>query len=117
MKKKIFNKAVCTVLLAFLFVWAACQNALDAPVSEEKLVTVLYDIHTAEALLEGESQNMRDSMTKIYYTQIYQKQGITQIDFDSTMAIYTRNPTHLDTVYNRVLRIVKAEKDTLAKHY
>lgn len=116
MKKKIFNKVLCAALSALLFVCVACQNALNAPVSEEKLINVLYDIHTAEALLESESQNMRDSMTKKYYAQIYQKHGISQVDFDSTMAIYTRNPTQLDTVYNRVLRIVKAEKDTLAKH-
>lgn len=106
------------VILTCVFLWAAsaCQNSVDAPIPQEKFMTVLYDIHTAEGLLETESQNMRDSMSKIYYAQIFQKHGVTQIDFDSTMAIYTRNPTQMDTVYNRLLRIVKAERDTLTKH-
>lgn len=100
----------------FLLAGSACQSAPDAPIPQEKLISVLYDIHTSEGLLESESQNVRDSMAKIYYAQIFHKHGVTQTDFDSTMAIYTRNPTQMDTVYNRLLRIVKADRDTLAKH-
>lgn len=106
------------IILSCVFLWAgsACQSTPNAPIRQEKLINVLYDIHTAEGLLESESQNVRDSMAKIYYAQIFQKHGVTQIDFDSTMAIYTRNPTQMDTVYNHLLRIVKADRDTLAKH-
>ena len=115
MKKNIFNKAVSLFFFALLISTTACERGEKAPISEDKLVEVLYDIHTAEALLESESQVHKDSMVKIYYPQIFEKQGITRLDFDSTMAVYSRNTVKLDTVYNRVLRMVAARKDILHK--
>ncbi len=114
---RINNNTIFKRLYPALFLMLfACQNAPNAPVSEEKLTQVLFDIHTAEALVEGEVQDIRDSIARVYYAQICQKHNITQADFDSTMAVYTRNPVLLDTIYNRVLRRVKAERDSLTKH-
>jgi hypothetical protein len=91
----------------------ACQNQFEAPISEEKLIAVLADIHTAEAVTQTENQNMRDSATGIYYTQIFEHHGVTHKDFDSTMAVYARYPVQFDSVYSRVSRLVKSQKDTL----
>jgi Domain of unknown function (DUF4296) len=102
-------------VIVFLGAFFACQNSAKAPISEATLMKVLLDVHTAEALVEGENQNVRDSMAKIYYAQIFQKHNVSRIDFDSTMAIYSRHPTQLDTIYNRLLKTVKAERDSLGK--
>ena len=102
-----------TFLFALLVFFAACQNKFDAPVSEEKLVKILADVHTAEAILETEKQEVRDSMTRIYYAQICEKHGVTKSDFDSTMAIYVQNPEHLDSVYSHVIRTINTQRDTI----
>lgn len=111
MKKKIDNTLIYILLCGFM----ACQSDLAAPIAQDKLIKVLVDIHTAEGLLETETQNIRDSMTRIYYAQILEKHQTNQVDFDSTMAIYSRNPIQFDTVYNRVLRIVGTQRDSFHK--
>jgi Domain of unknown function (DUF4296) len=101
------------VLLLFVFFYLACQSNLKAPISEEKLIDILVDVHTAEALTESEIQRVRDSMTPIYYAQIYEKHGVTKTDFDSTMVVYAHNPERFDSVYSKVLRIINTERDSL----
>lgn len=100
-------------LLFFGFSFLACQNTLNAPLSEEKLIDILVDVHTAEAMTESETQRVRDSMAPIYYAQIYEKHGVTRTDFDSTMVIYAHNPERFDSVYSKVLRIINTERDSL----
>ncbi len=101
------------VLFLFSLLYLACQNNLNTPISEEKMIDVLVDVHTAEAMTESESQRVRDSMAPIYYTQIFEKHGVTRKDFDSTMVIYAHNPERFDSVYSKVLRIINTERDSL----
>ena len=93
--------------------FVACENQFNAPISEQKLIEVLVDVHTAEALTETEKQEVRDSMNGIYYAQIFEHHGVNKKDFDSTMSIYAHNPERFDTVYHRVERLVKSKRDTL----
>ena len=98
--------------LLIVSLFCSCQSKIDAPLSEEKLLAVLVDIHTAEALTEGERQNVRDSMNRIYYAQIFEHHGIRKQDFDSTMTIYAHVPERFDSVYSRVERLINQKKDT-----
>jgi Domain of unknown function (DUF4296) len=68
-------------------------------------------MHTAEAAAEGEFATAKDSLLKIYYGQILQKHGVTKVDFDSTLAVYSRQPTAFDSVYAQVFREI-AKIDT-----
>ncbi len=103
---------VCTLLM-FSFVFTACQSNLNTPISEEKLISILVDVHTAEALTETEIQRVRDSINPIYYAQIFEKHGVTSKDFDSTMAVYAHHPERFDSVYSKVQRFINVERDSL----
>ncbi len=110
--KNIFPTVLTTCLLLCIVV-VACQERLNAPIPEEKLISILVDVHTAEAMTETEIQRVRDSINPIYYTQIYEKHGVTSKDFDSTMSVYAHNPELFDSVYSRVQRIITVKKDSL----
>ena len=113
------NKMKNVFRIVFMFcllisvVFVACQSNLNTPIPEDKLIDILIDVHTAEALTEAESQRVRDSMNPIYYAQIYEKHGVTSTDFDSTMSVYAHNPERFDSVYARVIRRINVERDTL----
>lgn len=94
------------ILVAFtlLTLILACEKSLNTPLSEQQLIDLLADMHSAEAATESEVSRVRDSMTKIYYQQIFDKHGVKKADFDTTLALYSRNPVALDTVYSRVIR-------------
>ena len=109
--KNIFPTVLTTCLLLCI-VFVACEDRLNAPIPEEKLISILVDVHTAEAMTETEIQRVRDSMNPIYYAQIYEKYGVTSQDFDSTMSVYAHNPERFDSVYSRVQRIINIKRDS-----
>ena len=94
----------------FIALLSACQTETKQLLTDEKMVEVLTDLNAAEAVLESEKVAVKDSMSKIYYAQIFDKHQVTRRDFDSTMAILSKNPVALDSIYNRVLR--KLERKT-----
>jgi Domain of unknown function (DUF4296) len=102
------------VIALFLLLLMACQNGGKAPISPNTFTLILTDMHTAEAAAEGESMTAKDSILRIYFAQILNKHGVSQVDFDSTLAVYSRKPLELDSIYAGVFREI-AKIDT-AKH-
>ena len=101
MKK--YSLTSITLIIALL----SCQNSNRAPVSEATFTRILADMHTAEGAAEGEFPSAKDSLLRIYYTQILKKHDVTQTDFDSTLAVYSRQPVVFDSVYSNVLREIQ----------
>ena len=107
------SQIVFTICLLLCVVFVACQGSLNTPISEDKLIDILIDVHTAEAMTEAEIQRVRDSMNPIYYAQIFEKHGVTSADFDSTMSVYAHNPERFDSVYVNVIRRINVKRDSL----
>ena len=107
-------KYLTTSILGLFVLIISCKNELKAPVDRETFVRMLTDMHVAEAAAEGEYTPMKDSILKIYYPQILKKYGVTQVDFDSTLAIYSRQPVVFDSLYAQIQRQI-AKIDT-TKH-
>jgi hypothetical protein len=104
--------------LFFTFIFLIqCRQSVKFPVNEMKMGEVLTDIHLAEAAVDNESSEMKDSITRLYYPQIFEHHGIKQWEFDSTMSMLSTKPV----IMNRVFKIVidniqkKSEPDTLSK--
>jgi hypothetical protein len=104
------------ILFIALFIASifGCKNEGKAPIKDETFIRILADMHTAEAAAEGEFATAKDSLLKLYFPQILQKHGVSKPDFDSTMAVYSRNPVAFDSIYSGVLREI-AKIDT-TKH-
>jgi hypothetical protein len=105
-------KILCIALLFISIL--SCKNEGKAPIKEETFIRILADMHTAEAAAEGEFTTAKDSLLKHYFPQILKKNGVSQADFDSTMAVYSRNPVAFDSIYSGVFREI-AKIDT-TKH-
>jgi Domain of unknown function (DUF4296) len=94
-------------IFTLLFVTISCQNMDKTPIPEATFIQILADIHTADGAAEGELMAAKDSLLRIYYAQILKKHGVSPADFDSTFAIYTRQPVAFDSVYSAVMREVQ----------
>ncbi len=89
------------------------------------MVPLLVDMHIADATglnyLPGQKQLRVDSAA--LYGWIFEKHDITRMQFDSTMAFYTRHPDRLSKIYEKVIaglsklesEIKEAEKDEALK--
>ena len=102
----------------FIFIYFislfSCKNEYKAPISADTFASILTDIHIGEAAAEGEFSVKKDSILKIYYGQILKKHNVSAADFDSTMAVYSRQPVVFDSLYSDVLR--RIEKIDTATH-
>lgn len=102
-----------SIILLFLLI-LSCQSDGKAPLSAKTFTNILVDMHTAEGAAEGEFMTKKDSLLKIYYGQILQKHGVSQSDFDSTLAVYSRKPAAFDSIYANVIR--QLQKIDTTKH-
>jgi hypothetical protein len=93
----------------------SCNSNDKAPISADTFTHILADMHIAEAAAEGEFPAGKDSILRLYYPQILKKHGVTKVDFDSTMSVYSRQPVAFDSVYSAVMREI-TKIDTTNNH-
>ena len=94
-------------------------------IPDKKMVPLLVDMHIADATglnyLSGQKKLKIDSTA--LYGWIFEKHDVTKMQFDSTMAFYTKHPDRLGKVYEKVIaglsklesEIKEAEKDEALK--
>ncbi len=97
-------------ILSFILLLAACNNER---ISRGKFVTVLTEMYLYENELSFTLGRKADS-THIYYS-IFEKHGITQAQFDSTMSYYSWHPRQLKDIYEDVNKRLVAVKDNADK--
>ena len=94
-------------------VLACHSDSSNLPIPKAKLVPVLMDIHMVEAVVENDSQVMKDSLAALYYPQIFEKHGVTAKDFDSTVNFMNERPKLMHDIYEDVMKeIQKTTKPT-----
>jgi hypothetical protein len=102
--------------LAFAALLATCKpSEPKLPIAAEKLVGILADVHIAEAAIQSGPVDKKDSLTKVYYQQIYEIHGISTETFAETMGILKSNPALLETIYPQVMDDLEKKKITARK--
>ena len=90
-------------------VLAGCRlNRPDDVRSPKKMEQFLYDYHLAQAIGQELPKEEKYS-TKAYIDWAYQKNGITEEEFNRALVWYTRNPKELSKIYKRLSNRVDAE--------
>lgn len=101
-------------MIPIFFMLAGCSSEPALPLSKEKLVDVLMDVHVAEAALNQVPAGPRkDSLAELYYNQVAEIHGIHRENLDTSLAILQRNPGLMKAVYQEVL--AEVEKKRLKK--
>lgn len=90
---------------------AACggEERPDYVLSESRMADVLVDYHLAKAI--GESGGIESEETPYYVLSAFQKNHITEAQFDSTLAWYSARPQQMDEIYSRVCERLQRERD------
>lgn len=73
------------------------------PLDEDKLVKVLIDVHVAEAALQSLRGQTKDSISNIYYGQIFQIHDMSQADFEAAMLILRDDPWRMEALYAKIM--------------
>ncbi|MCI8998040.1 MAG: DUF4296 domain-containing protein [Muribaculaceae bacterium] len=104
------------VILLALLVVTACDNTPDYVIPPKKMAALMADVHTGEAVVEGNARSFpNDSVKKTFMQSIYLKHGVTSQDVDTSLYWYGHNLNKYMDVYNKTIeilenRIAEAEK-------
>ena len=79
----------------------SCDNSSDKVVSKSKIEQVLYVYHLAQALIATLPEEERYK-AEMYIESVYEKNGITHEEFDSSMVYYNRHADELKDIYNNL---------------
>ena len=95
--------SVFALFFIFFTLYACKDGKAIMPIPKETMVTVLADIHMAEAYIESVSPALKDSMAKQYYPQIFKHNGITAKLYDSAFSVLSNQPDLMKSIYDDVL--------------
>lgn len=103
----------CLLLLAL----GGCKPSLPAGVlSESKMESVLYDFHLAQGLVEHAPRDYNQDYETIRYElhqSVFRKHGITQEEFDNSMAYYMSDMEKMADIYRHIADRLEREAEAL----
>ena len=109
-RRKLNSTILCIGLL--LVVLSSCTVRPRSVLSPKAMTDVLYDLHSAEGVLQAAGYNMgKDEELNAYYETILMNHHITQAQFDSSLVWYTDNPKQFCIVYGKVVQRLKEDRD------
>lgn len=93
------------ILLLFISsVFLSCkQDEIKLQISDEKMIKILTDLHIAEAAILSLNQKIKDSVSVIYYEQIFKIYGVTDSIFYNDLEILRNDAKRLEKIYQEVI--------------
>lgn len=108
------RKYLAGIGLAGLLSLSACGGKPDAPEFDEKqLISVLIDVHVAEAAAQNLRGRTKDSVLNVYYEQIFQVHGMDRAAFEATMESLREDPVRLEALYSEVMKEMERREAAL----
>jgi len=83
---------------------SGCKEEEKKPtLPEEQLIQLLYDVQVAEAALRSVHTQDKDSLSQIYYQEVYERHAIHEQDLVDNLNILKENPKLTNKIYKKVL--------------
>tara|TARA_B100001758_G_C17921489_1_gene358701 strand:+ start:40 stop:372 length:333 start_codon:yes stop_codon:yes gene_type:complete len=104
-------------LLIFFCLYLSCNTTNtqypDNIIKEELFITVLKEIHLAEAEFELNKSKGKEAASKILantYSEIYLTHHINEKLFEETLTYFSSHPEKLEQIYSKVIKDLSEEK-------
>ena len=101
------------ILLCLICCCFACgKKKTGLTIPEDKLVKILADAHIIESALQTNYKGLKDSMTIVYYQQLYDIHGTTEEEFRLNLRTLESNAKLMSDIYAKVMdELSKMEAD------
>lgn len=100
----------------FLACGAPEEEINTAVLSEKEFVSILKEVHLAEADFElYKTKGLETAKQQLVkaYQNIYSTHQISEEEFNNTLSYYSENPEALEKIYSDVLELLTKERATL----
>lgn len=103
-------------IIAFILLTSCGPKSI---IPEKDMVLILAKIHIIDVTIQN--QNFRSTLynkdTIDYFSRTIQSYGYTKAQFDSSLSFYSKRPSDLDAIYDKVIiELSKTETEILAKN-
>ena len=117
-------KRIIPILTLFLLLLVACDDRPKDVLSRGKMEDVLYDYHIMQGIIDELPTEEREGKAQDYINAVFEKHGITEAQFDSSIVYYNRHTKELHKIYanlkerytavNEEIQLVNGSNDMMA---
>ena len=117
-------KRALPLVLLLLILFAACDDHPQNVLSRGKMEDVLYDYHIMQGIVNDLPAEEREAKGQDYMNAVFEKHGITEAQFDSSIVYYNRHTKDLHKIYsnlkerytavNEEIQLVNGNNDMMA---
>ena len=117
-------KRALPLVLLLLILFAACDDHPQNVLSRGKMEDVLYDYHIMQGIVNDLPAEEREAKGQDYINAVFEKHGITEAQFDSSIVYYNRHTKDLHKIYsnlkerytavNEEIQLVNGNNDMMA---
>lgn len=117
-------KRAIPLILLLMLTMMACDDRPKDVLSRGKMEDVLYDYHMMQGIIDQLPNGDRQEKAQDYINAVYEKHGITEAQFDTSIIYYNRHPKDLVKIYNNLkerytaaneeIQIVNGNNDMMA---
>lgn len=117
-------KRALPLVLLLLILFAACDDHPQNVLSRGKMEDVLYDYHIMLGIVNDLPAEEREAKGQDYMNAVFEKHGITEAQFDSSIVYYNRHTKDLHKIYsnlkerytavNEEIQLVNGNNDMMA---
>lgn len=105
-------KPLFTILVTFVLL-SSCEVRLPKGIiSKGKMTNLLYDYHLAQQMPNAADGNMQEQRYILVH-KVFEKYGVTEAEFDSSMVWYSGNSKYLLEIYEDIEARLKREMKQL----
>ncbi|MEM6964116.1 MAG: DUF4296 domain-containing protein [Bacteroidota bacterium] len=112
---KYIEIGIFILLLFVTLLLSGCKEEIKPIIPEEKMIKILADLHVSEAALMSLNHKVKDSVSQVYYRQIFEIHGVADSTFYQDLAILRKNPKAVERIYEQVIAEIEQlgiEKNT-----
>ena len=95
-------KRILPTLALLMFFLMACDDRPKDVLSRGKMEDVLYDYHIMQGIIDELPSEEREAKAQDYINAVFEKHGITEAQFDSSIVYYNRHTQDLHKIYSNL---------------
>ncbi len=103
------TRSTLLIFLVCLLFWQ-CQNNKHYSLSKAQMAVILADLHVADGATSLLDPAKKDSITKLYYRQIFEIQGIQEDEFRKNIETLKFDADEMAKVYKMVVDTLEKRK-------
>ncbi|MCQ2192952.1 MAG: DUF4296 domain-containing protein [Paludibacteraceae bacterium] len=113
--KRLINYMFLLLAVAGVASLASCKpNRGTPPLKKKEMIDLMVDVHVTQALMNRQNTIPSGELQKNrFYKSVLDKHNITEEQFDSAVAWYSRNANEYKAVYKAVIDTLEKRRNRL----